>query len=244
MTKQPSGPHITRTPGKDGPPQQSVGLHHVKSLTVKQKYKSEFGNPAFYIVDQKKYYTLDSAQGYRERGIASWYGTQFHGKLTSSREPYDMLAMTAAHKTLPLPTYARVTNLKNGRSIIVKINDRGPFGDGRIIDLSYGAAKKLGMHKVGTAPVEVVAIPPFAKPYPDKELNEHFLQIGSFKSKQRANSLRHELRVKTVHDDVFIQKENGWYAVRLGPFDSRGELLNLQHELKSLGFGEGMAIVH
>lgn len=233
---------ITRTPGKDGAPKQEIRYHHIKPIKRTPQYKSKFGNPAFYIVDRKKYFTLGSAKGYRETGIASWYGTQFHGKLTSSREPYDMLEMTAAHKTLPLPTYARVTNLKNGRSIIVKINDRGPFVKDRIIDLSYGAAVKLGMHKAGTAPVEVVAIPPFAKPYPNAELNEHFLQLASFRSRALAQDLKYDVQLKTVHDDVFIQKVDGWYTVRIGPFGSRQELINLQHELKSKGFGKGMAI--
>lgn len=233
---------IQRTPGKDGAPTMKISAHQIKPVKRIPQNKSKHGNPGFYIVDRKKYFTLQNAKGYREKGTASWYGTQFHGKLTSSREPYDMLAMTAAHKTLPLPTYARVTNLKNGRSIIVKINDRGPFVKNRIIDLSYGAAIKLGMDKAGTAPVEVVAIAPYAKPYPKSELNQHFLQLASFRSKNLAKNLKYQVQLKTVHDDVFIQKVDNWYTVRLGPFGSRGELINVQHELKTLGFGSGMAI--
>ena len=98
---------------------------------------------------------MDSAEGYYERGIASWYGKKFHGRLTSSREVYDMHQLTAAHKSLPIPTYVQVTNLKNGREVIVKVNDRGPFHDQRVIDLSYAAAVKLDMIKKGTAPVAV-----------------------------------------------------------------------------------------
>ena len=104
------------------------------------------------------YKVLDSSQGYQERGVASWYGKKFHGRKTSSQEPYDMYAMTAAHKELPLPTYVRVRNLKNNRSIVVRVNDRGPFIDNRLIDLSYSAALKLDMVRDGTSLVEVTAI--------------------------------------------------------------------------------------
>jgi rare lipoprotein A len=122
--------------------------------------KSKLGNMHSYVVFGKTYYTKASSRGYVERGIASWYGPKFHGRKTSSGEPYDMHQMTAAHKTLPLPTYALVRNLENGRSAIVKINDRGPFVGDRIIDLSYAAAKKLGVDQKGTAHVEIVSIDP------------------------------------------------------------------------------------
>lgn len=122
--------------------------------------RSRSGNPAFYEVFGRRYAVLASSSGYVERGVASWYGPGFHGVNTAMGEPYDMLGMTAAHKTLPLPTYARVTNLANGRSVIVRINDRGPFVDNRIIDLSYTAAAKLDMIRSGTAFVEVRALDP------------------------------------------------------------------------------------
>jgi len=121
---------------------------------------SKYGNPPTYEVFGKRYYTLPSSRGFVQRGIASWYGEDFHGKRASSGEPYDMFAMTAAHKELPLPTYARVTNLDNGRSIVVKINDRGPFHANRIIDLSWAAASKLRIAAKGTGLVEVRAIDP------------------------------------------------------------------------------------
>ena len=124
--------------------------------------RSRYGNPAFYEVFGKRYYVLSSSVAYVERGVASWYGPGFHQVLTSTREPYDMYAMTAAHKTLPLPAYVRVTNLQNGRSVVVRVNDRGPFVGNRIIDLSYSAAAKLDMLKNGTAMVEVRAIDPSA----------------------------------------------------------------------------------
>jgi rare lipoprotein A len=127
---------------------------------------SRSGNPASYKVRGKRYFTKSTSAGHVERGLASWYGTQFHGRKTSSGERYNMYAMTAAHKTLPLPSYVRVTNMENGRSAVVKVNDRGPFHGPRVIDLSYSAAKKLGVIKKGTAMVEVRAIDP-ARPASD-----------------------------------------------------------------------------
>jgi len=126
--------------------------------------RARSGNPPFYDVFGKRYYVLSSSVGYRERGVASWYGPGFHNVRTSIGEPYDMYGMTAAHKTLPLPAYVRVTNLQNGRSVVVRVNDRGPFVGNRIIDLSYSAAAKLDMLRNGTAMVEVRTIDPSAPP--------------------------------------------------------------------------------
>jgi len=126
--------------------------------------RSTRGNPPFYTVFGKRYYVLASSEGHVERGTASWYGPGFHAAATSLGEPYDMYAMTAAHKTLPIPCYAEVTNLRNGRKIVVRINDRGPFVGDRIIDLSYTAAAKLDMLLQGTAPVEVRVITPGGGP--------------------------------------------------------------------------------
>jgi rare lipoprotein A len=133
--------------------------------------RSRYGNPTDYVVFGKRYQVMPTSSGYVERGIASWYGTKFHGARTSSGETYDMYAMTAAHKSLPLPTYARVTNLDNGRSVVVKINDRGPFVGNRIIDLSYTAAAKLGIIAAGTGRVEVRALDP-RQPEPGPSLIE------------------------------------------------------------------------
>jgi rare lipoprotein A len=120
--------------------------------------RSSRGNPTNYEVFGRRYFVMDTSDGYRATGVASWYGRDFHGKSTSSGEPYDMFAMTAAHKTLPLPTWVEVTNQRNGKSVIVKVNDRGPFVDDRIIDLSYAAAIALDMIGTGTAPVFVRAL--------------------------------------------------------------------------------------
>lgn len=144
----------------DGPPPDYRDDHTMPDAVPKPEPKSKGGNPKSYEVMGKRYYVMSSSKGYVERGIASWYGKKFHGRRTSNGEIYDMYAMTAAHKTLPIPTYVEVKNLKTGKKIIVRVNDRGPFHAGRIIDLSYAAAQKLGTSGKGTGLVEVRAIDP------------------------------------------------------------------------------------
>jgi len=124
---------------------------------------SRRGNMVQYRQSGATYHVLDSSHGYDQRGIASWYGRDFHGRPTSSGEPYDMYELSAAHRTLPLPSYVEVTNLANGRSLVVRVNDRGPFHDPdrRIIDLSFAAAERLGITATGTAPVRVRAVEPW-----------------------------------------------------------------------------------
>ena len=143
----------------DGPPSGSARIPDLPGDAVpRPEPRSKYGNGPVYEVLGKRYTVMNSAKDYQERGVASWYGTKFHGNLTSNRETYNMYAMTAAHKTLPLPTYVRVRNLRNNRSVVVRVNDRGPFVHNRIIDLSYAAALKLDMVKDGTSLVEVTAI--------------------------------------------------------------------------------------
>ena len=136
-------------------PQPPLDVFSIPDAVPRAEPRGRRGNPPFYEVFGKRYYVLASSEGFVERGTASWYGPGFHAASTSLGEPYDMYAMTAAHKTLPIPAYAEVTNLKNGRKVVVRINDRGPFVGDRIIDLSYTAAAKLDMLLAGTAPVEV-----------------------------------------------------------------------------------------
>jgi rare lipoprotein A len=143
-------------------PRNAPDVYQVPDAVPRDEPRSAFGNPPFYYVAGHRYVVLPSATGYVERGVASWYGTEFHGLRTSTGEPYDMFAMTAAHKTLPLPCYARVTNLSNGRSVVVRINDRGPFVSNRIIDVSYSAAARLDMIRNGTAFVQVEVLTPAA----------------------------------------------------------------------------------
>lgn len=149
-----AGPMAGRGDGPGAP----IDPDEIPDAEPRAETPSRWGNPESYVVDGRRYSVRDSAEGYVARGVASWYGRKFHGRRTSSGEPYDMYRMTAAHRSLPLPTYARVTNLDNGRSAIVRINDRGPFVDERLIDLSYAAAVKLGIVETGTAPVRVRAL--------------------------------------------------------------------------------------
>jgi len=137
------------------PPGTQLSAAQLKDPVPRDEPPSRYGNPVSYSVFGKRYTTMKSAAGFQQRGMASWYGTKFHGRRTSSGEPYDMYAMTAAHKSLPLPTYVLVHNLDNNRTAIVRVNDRGPFHSGRIIDLSYAAAIKLGVAKTGVARVEI-----------------------------------------------------------------------------------------
>jgi rare lipoprotein A len=160
-------PAPSSNPSQDGPPAPEEippNVAQIPDAVPAPEPKSSYGNPDSYEVYGDRYVILKDPRGYKERGYASWYGKKFQGKRTSSGEPYDMFKMTAAHKTLPIPCYAKVTNIENGHSVIVRINDRGPFHEGRIIDLSYTAAVKLGSLGRGSIPVEVEAVDPSAPP--------------------------------------------------------------------------------
>ena len=200
---------------------------------------------------------LESSAGYAERGVASWYGKKFHGEMTSSQEPYDMYAMTAAHKSLPLPTYVRVRNLSNNKSVVVRVNDRGPFVHNRIIDLSYSAALKLDMVKSGTSLVEVQAIsfddppgdrptrqttaaPPEAKPVPaeTQRSNRVFAQVGAFGARENADRRLALIRsggigTGFVVEDVAVSPM--LYRVRIGPIVSVEQFDLLVTELEKMG---------
>jgi rare lipoprotein A len=153
-------PARTTIPSGSNVPAVPPDVLNVPDAVPRAEPRGTRGNPPFYEVFGKRYYVMASSEGWVERGTASWYGPGFHAASTSLGEPYDMYAMTAAHKTLPIPCYAEVTNTRNGRKVIVRINDRGPFVGDRIIDLSYTAAAKLDMLLQGTAPVEVRVISP------------------------------------------------------------------------------------
>src|SRR6187551_1900776 len=156
---KPERPSSTSTvPSGSAVPQPPPDVLSIPDAVPRAEPRGTRGNPPFYQVFGKRYYVMASSDGWVERGTASWYGPGFHAASTSLGEPYDMYGMTAAHKTLPIPAYAEVTNLRNGRKVVVRINDRGPFVGDRIIDLSYTAAAKLDMLLAGTAPVEVRVI--------------------------------------------------------------------------------------
>jgi rare lipoprotein A len=149
-----------------------------------------------------------------QKGLASWYGPEFHGKVTSNKEIYDMHDLTAAHPTLPFGTYVKVTNLDNGKSVVVRINDRGPFVKGRIIDLSYAAATKLGMSGAGVVPVVIEVLKKYS---PKKSSQKYFVQVGAFVTKKNAKSLKKELlrRYRNVHISILKTSSQTFYRVRI-----------------------------
>lgn len=223
--------------------------------------RSRYGNGPNYEVFGTQYTVMPSSYGYQERGVASWYGTGFHGKPTSSMEPYDMHAMTAAHKTLPLPSFVKVRNLKNNKTIVVRVNDRGPFVDNRIIDLSYSAALKLDMIKDGTSLVEVTAIS-FDKPpspqqttrsvdntarqnAPQKSANRIFVQVGAFGDKNNAGRRLSLLREHGI-STAFVHEESGrlpaLYRVRIGPIAGVDQYDLVVTQLQRIGISESHLI--
>lgn len=205
-----------------------------KAIIPKSEPLSRYGNPATYRVAGRNYAVMSSAKGFKQRGLASWYGTKFHRRRTSSGENYNMYALTAAHKTLPLPTYVRVKNLDNGRFAIVKVNDRGPFYPGRIIDLSYGAAAKLGVFPKGTAHVEIEAIGGSTRLKQAVAASRYYLQIGAFDTKQSAERLKHQIG-KFPPSHVSITHESKKYLVRMGPFNDRKRMETAQAQLSKKG---------
>ena len=217
---------------KDGAPDKfSKNWDEIPDAVPRDETKSKYGNPDSYEVFGKRYYVMDSSEGFKQKGDASWYGTKFHGQRASSGETYNMYAMTAAHKTLPLPSYVEVKNLKNGRKAVVKVNDRGPFHDGRIIDLSYAAATKLGVVATGTAPVEIRvinngviserkdAVVGIDEQYID-ENGKLYVQIAAFSTEENALKLITDLREKRFHSvRIHVDNNKGklLYRVRIGP---------------------------
>jgi rare lipoprotein A len=205
--------------------------------------RSAHGNPPFYKVLGKRYVVLATEDGYLERGVASWYGPTFHGENTSNGEKYNMYGMTAAHKTLPLPCYARVTNLKNGRSIVVRINDRGPFVANRLIDLSYTAASKLDMLKEGTTLVEVRALtvqePDDLTRSAEAPPPALYVQVGAFADQNNAQQVLDRLHTNGLPSAFILAPPDGkppLYRVRLGPVNTVSEFDQLAARLKGLGY--------
>ena len=252
--------------GSDGPPSSSGSVGRLPDDPIpRPEAKSRYGNGPNYEVFGKPYTVMPSAVGYRERGVASWYGKKFHGNLTSNREVYDMHQMTAAHKTLPLPTYVRVRNLSNNRTIVVRVNDRGPFVHNRIIDLSYAAAQKLDIVTNGTGLVEVEAITfesggsaqptrqatapaPTStpvEPRPVANPNQIYVQIGAFGSTANADRRLELLRsggigAAAVHVDNSVSPP--LYRVRMGPIRGVDQYDLLVEELAKLGIADPIIV--
>jgi rare lipoprotein A len=231
-----------------GPAQPAVDVSTLVEPTPKIEPRSRYGNKAEYSVLGHTYRLLPDAQGYVERGIASWYGNKFHGYMTSSLEPYDMYQFSAAHKTLPLPTYARVTNLDNGKSVVVRINDRGPFHENRLIDLSYAAAVRIGIWPKGTGLVEVRAIDPAhpeAAPLPRTVTAQAgsariYLQLGAFGDRANAERVADAARRGGIdHVDIASANVDGHvvHRVRVGPLADVAAADAMTPRVERLGVG-------
>ena len=203
-----------------------------------------------YVIDGQRYYTLASASGYREKGLASWYGSKFHGRKTANGEIYDMHGLTAAHKTLPLNTWVKVTNLRNGKDITVRVNDRGPFVRDRLIDMSYAGARMLGMVDDGVAPVTIEALGTPEKRMvngqvrtvlvqPDNyEVGRFGVQVGSFQEQANAQALADRLRngFTPVTVELFDRGDAIFYRVRVSDKKTLGQALDVQAQLEKQGF--------
>ena len=243
---------------RDGAPAQPVDVSAIPDAVPKEEPRSRYGNPEYYDVLGKRYYVLDNSRGFSESGIASWYGTMFHGKRTSSGETYDMNAMTAAHKTLPLPTYIEVTNLENRKTVIVKVNDRGPFHENRILDLSYAAATKLGITARGTGLVELRAIdpahytanknqaPPRSEGKPTVDIPRFYIQVGAFAELLNAQNLRTKLAAlgsPLVNISQAVVSGKMLYRVRIGPLDSIDNADQIVTRLGGIGISDHQIVI-
>lgn len=252
---------------RDGPGRHR-DVSHVPDAVPRVEPKSRGGNPDSYVVFGKRYHTLKTSTGFVERGVASWYGKKFHGRKTSNGETYDMYAMSAAHKRLPIPTYLEVTNLENGKRVVVRVNDRGPFHDNRIVDLSYAAASRIGMLGKGTALVEIRAIDPRAPKQPAVRLASRsgpvplpatggdakptaaapriFLQAGAFGSSDNAERLREKLELglaRRVRIDQGPSRSGPVHRVQVGPLASVEIADQVSIEMHALGIGKPLVVI-
>lgn len=231
-----------------GPATPAIDVSTLSEPVPRVEPRARYGNKSPYSVLGKTYTVMNDAHGYVERGIASWYGNKFHGYMTSSLEPYDMYQFSAAHKTLPLPSYVRVTNLDNGKSVVVRVNDRGPFHENRLIDLSYAAAVRIGVWPKGTglvevrvldpehpadAPAAVAASPAAAEP-------RIFLQIGAFADIVNARRVVERIeRAGLGEVTIVTTRVNGReiHRVRLGPLPTVKAADEMVASVERLGLG-------
>ena len=241
---------------QDRAPEKSIDIINIPVVVPEPVVRTIAGNRSPYTVLGKSYFVLPSEEGYSERGIASWYGEKFHGHKTSNGEVFDMYQVSAAHKSLPIPSFLRVTNLDNNRSIIVRVNDRGPFHGNRIIDLSYAAALKLGYADIGTARVQLDAIiteklssdsvsrgniEPKALSSVSRVLKDQYLQIAALSSRASATELLANVE-EVIDEPVFINTMKDpsgktLYRVRVGPIGDPVELENISRKLVAANFG-------
>jgi len=259
------------TISRDSAPSQFPDVSDIANAEPYLEPSSKMGNPKSYVINGIRYFPQKERGGFSQTGIASWYGTKFHGRLTSNGEVYDMYKMTAAHKTLPLPTYVKVSNLENGKSIMVRVNDRGPFVEDRVIDLSYVAAIKLGMTQAGTARVRVDVwsaysgtdhkvfepVSTFGDPL-DKTGNSnpsvvvrdyskrYFLQLGSFANLKNAKNLESKLLTLTEEPVKIAPVDTPlgkMYRVQLGPFEEKDKLISVGRTFDKLGYTQQIRVI-
>ena len=195
--------------------------------------RSPKGNGPTYEVWGKQYRVLPTSVGYRQSGGASWYGVKFHGRLTSSREPFDMYQLTAAHRSLPIPSFVRVTNLENDKTTVVRVNDRGPFHSERIIDLSYAAAVKLGFHEQGTTQVLVESL---SADKPSAAASR--LQVGRYTGRAQALSAMQQLQSVIEVSAQVVRSAPTFFSVQIGPLASGPELERVKALLTTMDFGQ------
>jgi rare lipoprotein A len=217
----------------DFTPEAIANVEAIPDPVPESEPRSALGNPASYKVLGKRYELMSDATGFKQEGIASWYGMKFHGHRTSNGEIFDVYQLTAAHKTLPLPAYVKVTRTDTQESVVVRVNDRGPFHEGRIIDLSYAAAVKLGIHKLGTAPVSIEVLKaPLSQ-------TVRWVQVGALSTPEAADKLKKRLTdITTEQWDIGVyptaSKEKPLHRVRIGPVPEN-KLDALLNELKQNG---------
>lgn len=257
-------------PAQDSGPRGKIDVSRIPDTIAKPVTRTQAGNKSPYTVLGKTYAVLENSRGYNAEGLASWYGSKFHGRNTSNGEIFDMYSLTAAHKHLPIPTYAEVTNLENGRKVVVRINDRGPFHSDRIIDLSWAAAAKLGFADKGTARVKMVALdpdtaqlptparPPASLPKPLLPATQvsdvptpsalpanSYYQIAVFSSRFAAADLAREAEIATkypVRIDWDESSAEPTYKVLIGPVRDRGETHRLADLLTTNGMNVGFVV--
>ena len=241
---------------QDRAPSRNIDPATILNVVPEPITRTMAGNRSPYSVLGKTYQVLPTEEGYRERGVASWYGEKFHGHKTSNGEVFDMYQVSAAHKSLPIPSFLQVTNLDNNRSIVVRVNDRGPFHGDRIVDLSYAAALKLGYADRGTARVELEAIIANGSDsdragVPTRIVNletgtravsgEKYLQVGAFSDLDLAREVSEKLRVMTnrpVIISIINNTENGvLHRVRIGPVNDPGEIRRITQSVVAASLG-------
>ncbi|MFK7976956.1 MAG: septal ring lytic transglycosylase RlpA family protein [Halioglobus sp.] len=242
-----SGPDSRYSHRHDSAPARPITADQIPDIVPRADPITAAGNKSPYEVRGKTYHVLPDHRGYNARGIASWYGRKFNGHATSNGEIFDYYKLSAAHKSLPIPCYVRVTNLDNDLSVVVRVNDRGPFHDDRLIDLSYAAAVRLGFAEKGTARVEVQALD-VAGAEDRRKVDEsvyRYLQVGAFGAQYSAQSMRDELAGQ-LNAPVFLSPvhsgDGTLYRVRVGPVESDKQLRVIQQLLRERGYGQGQLL--